>query len=87
MPRKAGNGAARAKVKRGAGNTSTTVSLRRWSPRPAYRAGDTRAGLDHLMENRSMIVRRSLLATAVGGVVPLPVLDEYFAGRVKAACS
>jgi hypothetical protein len=31
-----------------------------------------------------MIVRRSLLATAVGGAVPLPVMDEYLAGRVKA---
>jgi hypothetical protein len=40
--------------------------------------------LDHLVENRRMIVRRSLLATAVGGVIPLPVMDEYLAGRVKA---
>ena len=29
-------------------------------------------------------MRRALLATAVGGVVPLPVLDDYFAGRVRA---
>jgi hypothetical protein len=41
-------------------------------------------GLDHLAEHRGLIVRRSLLATAVGGVVPLPVMDEYLAGRVKA---
>jgi hypothetical protein len=40
--------------------------------------------LDHLAENRRLIVRRALLATAVGGVVPLPVMDEYLAGRVKA---
>jgi hypothetical protein len=40
--------------------------------------------LDHLRANRRFIVRRSLLAAAVGGVVPLPVMDEYLAGRVKA---
>ncbi|HVT06842.1 MAG TPA: hypothetical protein VHO67_05275 [Polyangia bacterium] len=40
--------------------------------------------IDHLQENRRLIVRRSLLATAVGGVIPIPVLDDYFAGRVKA---
>jgi hypothetical protein len=40
--------------------------------------------VDHLRENRRLIVRRSLLATAVGGVIPVPVLDDYFAGRVKA---
>ena len=40
--------------------------------------------LDHLATNRRLIVRRSLLATAVGGAVPLPVMDEYLAGRVKA---
>jgi len=40
--------------------------------------------IDHLRENRRLIVRRALLATAVGGVIPIPVLDDYFAGRVKA---
>jgi hypothetical protein len=40
--------------------------------------------LEHLTENRRLIVRRSLLAAAVGGVVPIPVLDDYFAGRVRA---
>ncbi|HVZ71883.1 MAG TPA: hypothetical protein VHJ20_05850 [Polyangia bacterium] len=40
--------------------------------------------LDHLLANRRFIVRRALLATAVGGAVPLPVMDEYLAGRVKA---
>jgi hypothetical protein len=40
--------------------------------------------LTHLEANRRFIVRRALLATAVGGVIPLPVMDEYLAGRVKA---
>jgi hypothetical protein len=40
--------------------------------------------LDHLATNRRFIVRRALFATAVGGIVPLPVMDEYLAGRVKA---
>jgi hypothetical protein len=42
------------------------------------------ANLDHLAAHRSLVVKRALLATAVGGVVPLPVMDEYLAGRVKA---
>jgi hypothetical protein len=46
--------------------------------------GDSAAGLEHLAENRRLIVRRALLATAVGGIIPIPVLDEYFAGRVRA---
>jgi hypothetical protein len=41
-------------------------------------------GVSHLAENRRLIVRRALLATAVGGVIPIPVLDDYFAGRVRA---
>jgi hypothetical protein len=41
-------------------------------------------GVGHLAENRRLIVRRALLATAVGGVIPIPVLDDYFAGRVRA---
>src|SRR3954452_19663333 len=40
--------------------------------------------LDHLAGNRRLIVRRSLLATVVGGVVPIPVMDDYLAGRVRA---
>ncbi len=51
------------------------------SPLPA---GDPAAGLEHLAENRRLIVRRALLATAVGGLMPIPVLDEYLAGRVRA---
>ena len=45
---------------------------------------DGASDLRHLAENRGLIVRRALLATAVGGVIPIPVLDEYFAGRVRA---
>ena len=45
-------------------------------------------GVEHLAENRRLIVRRALLATAVGGVIPIPVLDDYFAGpRARRACS
>jgi hypothetical protein len=47
-------------------------------------AGAGAPRLDHLAENRRLIVRRALLATAVGGAVPLPVLDDYLAGRVRA---
>jgi hypothetical protein len=48
-------------------------------------AAETSAGgVEHLAENRRLIVRRALLATAVGGVIPIPVLDDYFAGRVRA---
>ncbi len=45
-------------------------------------AGDPR--LAHLAENRRLVVRRALIATAVGGIIPIPVLDDYFAGRVRA---
>ena len=40
--------------------------------------------LDHLDGNRRLIIRRSLLATAVAGVIPIPVMDDYLAGRVRA---
>lgn len=40
--------------------------------------------IEHLSANRSLIIRRSLLATAVGGIVPIPVMDDYLAGRVRA---
>jgi len=46
--------------------------------------GDPADDLAHLGENRPLIVRRALLATAVGGVIPIPVLDDYFAARVRA---
>jgi hypothetical protein len=51
---------------------------------PRVPPADAADGVAHLSENRRMIVRRSLLATAVGGAIPLPVLDDYFAGRVRA---
>jgi hypothetical protein len=40
--------------------------------------------LAHLAQNRSLIVRRSLLSTALGGFIPLPVMDDFVAGRVRA---
>jgi hypothetical protein len=48
------------------------VALRDWSR------------LSHLASNRRLIVRRALLASALGGVVPLPIMDEIVAGRVRA---
>ncbi len=42
------------------------------------------ARLAHLAENRSLIVRRSLMSSAVGGLVPLPVMDDIVAGRIRA---
>jgi hypothetical protein len=38
----------------------------------------------HLSQNRGLIVRRSLLASALGGFIPLPVMDDFVAGRVRA---
>jgi hypothetical protein len=38
----------------------------------------------HLAENRGIIVRRALLATAISGAVPIPVLDDLIAVRVRA---
>jgi len=32
--------------------------------------GDPAGGLDHLAENRRLVVRRALLAATVGGVIP-----------------
>ena len=40
--------------------------------------------LAHLAANRGVIVKRSLMVTAVGAVIPVPVMDEYVAGRVRA---
>ena len=54
------------------------------TPELVSAAGAGAPRLDHLAENRRLIVRRALLATAVGGAVPLPVLDDYLAGRVRA---
>lgn len=38
----------------------------------------------HLTENRGLIIRRALLSTALSGAVPLPVLDDLVAVRVRA---
>ena len=38
----------------------------------------------YLAVNRPVIVRRALLSTALGGVIPVPVMDEYVSGRVRA---
>jgi hypothetical protein len=38
----------------------------------------------YLSQNRGLIVKRSLLATVVGGVIPIPVVDDYVASRVRA---
>lgn len=46
--------------------------------------GPRHLDLSHLALNRGLIVKRSLLASAVGGAVPLPVLDDYVASRVRA---
>ena len=40
--------------------------------------------LSHLAVNRGLIVKRSLLSTALGGIIPIPVMDEYIAVRVRA---
>ncbi len=40
--------------------------------------------LSHLAQNRSLIVRRALLASALGSLVPVPILDDVVAGRVRA---
>lgn len=39
---------------------------------------------NHLSENRGLIVRRALLSTAISGAVPVPVLDDIVAVRVRA---
>ncbi|HXI60409.1 MAG TPA: hypothetical protein VNO55_30315 [Polyangia bacterium] len=51
---------------------------------PGSRRMEEAGRLQHLRQHRRLIVRRSLLATVVGGVVPIPVADEYIAGRVRA---
>jgi hypothetical protein len=40
--------------------------------------------LAHLTLHRGLIVRRALLASAIRGFLPLPVVDEVLAGRVRA---
>lgn len=48
------------------------------------RFGRETGSTEHLSTHRRFIVRRSLLASAVGGIVPLPVMDDYLAGRIRA---
>jgi hypothetical protein len=40
--------------------------------------------LAHLGDQRSLIIRRSLLAAGLSGLIPVPVMDEYVASRVRA---
>jgi len=40
--------------------------------------------LVHLGDQRPLIIRRSLLAAGLSGLIPLPVMDEYVASRVRA---
>ncbi len=40
--------------------------------------------LSHLAQNRGLIVRRALLASALSGLVPVPIVDDIVSGRVRA---
>lgn len=40
--------------------------------------------LSHLSAHRGLIVRRALLAGAISGFLPVPMLDEKLSGRVRA---
>jgi hypothetical protein len=40
--------------------------------------------LVHLADHRPLIIRRSLLAAGLAGLIPVPVIDEYVASRVRA---
>jgi hypothetical protein len=40
--------------------------------------------LSHLAQNRGLIVRRALLASALGGLVPVPIMDDIVSARVRA---
>jgi hypothetical protein len=40
--------------------------------------------LAHLSDQRALIIRRSLLAAGLSGLIPVPVMDEYVASRVRA---
>jgi hypothetical protein len=51
---------------------------------PGTRLEADAENLGHLTANRRLIIQRSLLATAVAGVIPIPVMDDYVAGRVRA---
>jgi len=69
----------------GNGEEAELIAFPTRPSRPGARDGGVDSiDIAHLAEHRSLIVRRSLLATAVGGLVPLPVMDDYLAGRVRA---
>jgi hypothetical protein len=55
----------------------TEVAAEPVEPRPTDR-------LSHLATHRGLIVRRALLMGAIRGLLPVPVLDERLAGRVRA---
>lgn len=38
----------------------------------------------YLAQNRSLIIKRSLLSTALSTFIPLPVMDDYISGRIRA---
>jgi hypothetical protein len=38
----------------------------------------------HLARNRGLIVRRALIASALSGLVPVPIMDDILSGRVRA---
>lgn len=40
--------------------------------------------LSHLAQHRRLIVRRALLASTLGGLVPVPIVDDIVSGRVRA---
>jgi hypothetical protein len=61
----------------GGGTKLTSVEPERVEARDPRR-------LAHLSANRGVIVKRSLMVTAIGAVIPVPVMDEYVAGRVRA---
>jgi hypothetical protein len=65
----------------GGAETGTEAELIAFPTRRGH-AGESPTS--HLGANRSLIVRRSLLATAVGGLIPVPVMDDYLAGRIRA---
>ncbi len=66
-----------AKAAPGAGHGAVSVEAEKLEIRDAAR-------FRYLSANRGLIVKRSLLATVVGGLIPIPVVDDYVASRVRA---
>jgi hypothetical protein len=69
----------RPKQTNGQTNGQTTASIE--PERVEVRDGKR---LHYLSANRGLLVKRSLLATVVGGAIPIPVVDDYVASRVRA---